>query len=121
MAIYKGREVIILGTTGGEDVSPMYTIQHQDGQRESVKLNQLQFTEQEVKDAKDNSQMQLENVQVINNKDLQDLRDSQDREKIEKAQSTQSSKPVEVNKIMVNPDDIRDKSTITPQMKMAKK
>ena len=120
MAVYKGREVSVLGKTGGEDTSPLYTIIDKDGNREDVKLNQIQFTEKELKDAKDGAQWHLDGAQVIKDKDLQELRDSQDREKIEKSQSTQKPGPVEVNKVMVDPSEVKDKSTITPQMKTAK-
>ena len=83
MAIFKGREVQVIGKSDGTDTSPLYTIEHKDGQREMVSLNQIQMTEKEVKESKDGVAYHLDGVQVIKDKDLQDLRDSQDRKKIE--------------------------------------
>lgn len=120
MAIYKGREVIVLGRSDGADVSPMYDILDQWSQRSSVKLNELQFTDEEVKTFKGKSVNHLDNVKVIPQKELQELRDGQDREKIEKNQKTQKTSPVEVKKVMVDPSEVKDKSTITPQMQKAK-
>ncbi len=116
MAVYKGREVSVLGKQGGEDTSPLYTIIDKSGNREDVQLNQIQFTEKELKDAKDGAQWHLDGAQVIADKDLQELRDGQDRAKIEKTQGTQKPGPVEVSKVMVDPSEVKDKSTITPQM-----
>lgn len=109
MAIYKGREVEVVGRADGADVSPLYTIQHKDGNREQVKMNQLQFTEEEVKNAKEGSALHLEGANVIKNDELQKLRDSQDREKIEKSQKTQPTEPVEVKKVMVDPKEVQEK------------
>lgn len=116
MAIYKGREVMVVGKTDGSDTAPLYTIQHKDGNRENVRMNQLQFTEEEVKNAKDSSVLHLEGANVIKNDELQKIRDSQNKEKIEKEQAKQSTGPVEVSKVMVDPSEVQDKSTITPQM-----
>lgn len=121
MAVYKGREVELLGKVGGADTSPLYTIQHRGGGREDIPLNQLQLTEEEVKNAEKDASWHLGGVNVIKDKDLQELRDSQDKEKIEERQGKQSPKPVEVNKVMVDPAEVHDKSTITPQMKTEKK
>lgn len=116
MAIYKGREVQLLGRSDGADASPMYDILDQWNQRSSVKLNEIQFTSKEVEDMKKQNYDHLDNVSKIEDKDLQELKDGQDRTKIEQRQGKQSTAPVEVSKIMVNPDEVKDKSTITPQM-----
>jgi hypothetical protein len=116
MAVYKGREVTILGKQGGEDTSPLYTIMHKDGQREDVKMNQIQMTDKEIKDAKDGAAWHLDGAQVIKEADLNDLRSKTSKEEIEKHQKTQKPGPVEVSKVMVDPAEVQDKSTITPQM-----
>lgn len=116
MAVYKGREVEILGKQGGEDTSPLYTILHKDGTREDVRMNQLQLTEKEIKDAKDGAAWHLNGAQVIKDSDLKDLREKTSKEEIEKHQKTQRPGPVEVSKVMVDPAEVQDKSTITPQM-----
>lgn len=83
MAIYKGREVTLLGPSTGEDVSPMYDIQEQSGQRASVKFSTLQLTEKEKTDLDKQGALHVKNANVIKDKDLQDLRDSQNPKKIE--------------------------------------
>ena len=99
MAIYKGREVQLLGRSDGADVAPMYDILDQWNQRSSVKLNELQFTSKEVEDMKKMNYDHLNGVK-----------------KIEERQKTQSTQPVEVKRVMVDPNEVADKSTITPQM-----
>jgi hypothetical protein len=112
MAVYKGREVQLLGKTNGEDTAPLYTIQHRDGNREDVKLNQIQLTEDEVKVAEKSSTQHLMTAPRIKNEDLQKLRDSQDRTKIEKQQGTQKTEPVEVSKVLVDPTEVTSKTTV---------
>ena len=116
MAIYKGREVQLLGRSDGADVSPMYDILDQWNQRSSVKLNEIEFTGKEVEDMKKQNYDHLNSVRKIEDKNLQELRDGQDRKKIEQRQSKQSTAPVEVKRVMVDPSEVQDKSTITPQM-----
>jgi hypothetical protein len=109
MAIYKGREVQLLGRSDGADVSPMYDILDQWNQRSSVPLNQLQFTSKEVSDMKQQNYDHLDGVQKISDKDLQELKDGQDKAKIEKVQGTQKTEPVEVSKVMVDPTEVQSK------------
>jgi len=116
MAIYKGREVHVLGRTNGEDTSPLYDILDQWNQRSSVKLNELQFTEDEVKQQREKAVNHLDYANVIKQDELQELRDSQDKKKIEAQQKRIGPGPVEVSKVMVDPAEVQDKSTITPQM-----
>lgn len=117
MAIYKGREVQLLGRSDGADVSPMYDVIDQWSQRSSIPLNQLQFTSKEIEDMKKMNYDHLDGVNKIEDKDLQELKDGQDKSKIEQRQKTQKPGPVEVSKVMVDPNEVQDKSTITPQMK----
>lgn len=122
MAVYKGREVIVLGKSDGEDTSPLYTIQHMNGEREMVQLNKLQMTDQELKEQGQIVQNHLQSAQKIDDKDLKALRDSQDRSKIEAEQAKNPRQGfVEADKVYVDADQVKDKSTITPQMKSAKK
>lgn len=118
MAVHKGRIVTLLGRSSGEDTSPMYDIYDQWGERSSVKLSELQLTEDELKDAREQSVNHLDYANKIEQKDLQELRDSQDKAKIEERQRKhpQYGQPVEVSKVMVDPAEVADKSTITPQM-----
>ncbi len=117
MAIYKGREVQLLGRSDGADVSPMYDILDQWNQRSSVPMNHLQFTGKEIDDMGKQNVDHLKFVNKIEDKDYQELKDSQDKAKIEQHQKTQKPGPVEVSKVMVDPSEVQDKSTITPQMK----
>lgn len=117
MAIYKGREVQLLGRSDGADASPMYDILDQWNQRSSVKLNELEFTGKEIEDMKKMNYDHLDGVRKIEDKDLKELKDGQDKAKIEENQKTQKPGPVEVSKVMVDPSEVQDKSTITPQMK----
>lgn len=95
MAIYKGREVQLLGRSDGADVSPMYDILDQWNQRSSVKLNELQFTSKEVEDMKKQNYDHLSGVRKIEDKDLQELKDGQDKKKIEEKQGKQKPSSVE--------------------------
>ena len=116
MAIYKGREVQVLGPSSGEDVSKMYDVLDQWNQRSSVKVSELQFTGKEIEDLKKQNVEQFTSYSKIEDKDLQELRDGQDKKKIEESQKKQSTQPVEVKRVMVDPSEVSDKSTITPQM-----
>ena len=116
MAIYKGREVQLLGRSDGADVAPMYDVLDQWNQRSSVKLNELQFTSKEVEDMKKMNYDHLNGVKKIEDTDLQELKDGQDKKKIEERQGKQKTAPVEVKRVMVDPNEVADKSTITPQM-----
>lgn len=115
MAVYKGREVAILGPSGGSDV-PMYDVLDQWGERSSVMLSELYLTGKEIEDQK-KAVLPVATANKIEDKDLQELRDSQDKAKIEAKQGTVKPGPVEVTKILVDPSEVQDKSTITPQMK----
>ena len=116
MAIYKGREVQVLGPSSGEDVSKMYDILDQWNQRSSVKVSEIQFTGKEIEDLKKQNADQFSGYSKIEDKDLQELKDSQDKKKIEERQKTAKTSPVQVSKVMVDPAEVQDKSTITPQM-----
>jgi hypothetical protein len=88
MAILRNREVIILGRADGGDVSPTYTVQYPDLERENVTLRELQLTSDEYTEmTKQNGESNMGNVRKIEDKDLQALRDGQDAKKIEDAQS----------------------------------
>lgn len=116
MAVYKGREVQILGRADGADTAPLYRIVHPNGNTEQVRFTELQLTSNEIKEQEKIYGEHLRGANKIEDKDLQQLRDSQDREKIEQNQKTRSTSPVEVNKVMVDPSEVQEKSVITPQM-----
>lgn len=108
MAVFKGREVSVLGKTNGEDTSPLYTIVEKNGQRADVPMNQLQFTDAELKDLEKGAAWHLDGAKVIEAKDLQDLRDKQDKAKIEKEQEKNpQSNVVEANKVYVDADSVK--------------
>ena len=92
MAVYKGREVHVLGRSDGADMSPMYDILDQWNERSSVKLSELQLTSKEIEDMKKQNVDHLAGVNKIEDKDLQALKDSQDKDKIEAKTSTSESK-----------------------------
>lgn len=117
MAVYKGREVSIVGRADGADISPLYTIQHRDGNQEQVKLSTLQFTEEEVNDMKKQNVSHLEHAPVIKNDELQKLRDSQDKAKIEKEQGKQPTEPVIVKNVLVDPKEVQEKTPATKVVK----
>lgn len=85
MAVYKGREVTILGRADAIDAAPMYRVLDQWGQEEQVPLDKLEVTEDEKKQLTSDNEQSL-TFKVIKDKDLQDLRDSQDADKIKAKQ-----------------------------------
>lgn len=118
MALLRNREVQILSKADGQDESPTYVVLYPDGNRENVKLNTLQVTEAEKKELeKANGELVMANVSVIKDKDLQELRDGQDRAKIEERQGKQSTDPVQVSKVMVDPSEVQNRTTVTPKNK----
>src|SRR4051812_47970503 len=85
MAVYKGREVQILGRADAVDTAPMYRVLDDQGQVEHVSLDRLEVTEDEKKQLTADSEASL-TFKVIKDKDLKDLRDSQDADKIKAKQ-----------------------------------
>lgn len=65
MAIYKGREVQVLGRSDGADVSPMYDILDQWNERSSVKFNELEFSSKEIEDMKKQHVSYFEHAKTI--------------------------------------------------------
>lgn len=112
MALLRNREVELLGKTDGADESPSYTVMYKDGTRENVRLNELQLTEDEHNNIKkQHGERALGNVSIVKDKDLQEIRDGQDRKKIEERQGKQrSNEPVQVNKVMVDPSEVTEKT-----------
>lgn len=117
MAIYKGREVQVLGPSSGEDVSKMYDVLDQWSQRSSVKLSELQFTGKEIEDMKKQHVEQFGSYSKIEDKDLQELRDGQDKAKIEEKQKTVKPDPVPVSKVYVEPAEVSEKSVYKTTVK----
>jgi len=116
MAFYKNREVALLGPVDGASASPTYAILHKDGNREHVALDQVQLTTKEFEDLrKQHGDHGMYGVNKIEDKDAQELRDSMDREKIEKRQGEQKpAEPITVSKVMVDPQEMADKTHVTP-------
>lgn len=107
MALLRNREVTILGKADAADASPVYTVSYPNGNRENVKLNELQLTEAEYKDMlRQNGEVYMHNVQKIEDKDLQELRDSQNPEKIQERQKQEAQKEtVEQKQVKVSPTE----------------
>lgn len=119
MAILRNREVTILGRADGADVSPTYTVQYPDLERENVQLSELRLTEDEYKEmTKQNGETSMTNVKKIDDKELQDLRDSQDPEKI-KANRKQQPEDITVNTIKVPASEVQSQLPQPTQAKPA--
>lgn len=112
MAIYKGREVQLLGRVSGGEESPLYRVMDKNMNVEHVSLSQMQFTAEEKKNLeRDHGAPQASSLQVIEEKDLKELREGQDRKKIEERQkSEQKNKDVPVSNIKVNADEVARKA-----------
>lgn len=116
MALLRNREVSLIGKADGQDESPTYTVMYKDGERENVRLSELQLTEEEHKNlAKQHGELVVSNVSKIDNKTLQEIRDSQDKRKIEERQAkAPSDRPVPVSKVMVDPTEVANKAPSRP-------
>lgn len=112
MALLRNREVVILGRADAEDASPNYTVLYPHGDRENVKLSELQLTKQEAEEMKkSHGENVMTDVKVIEDKDLQEIRDGQDKAKIEARQGKQdTTQPVEVKRVMVDPAEVAEKT-----------
>lgn len=111
MAIYKGREVQLLGRVDGADESPLYRVMDKHQNIEHVRLGDMQFTSQEQKDLEKTHGQLVADLQVIEDKDLKELRDGQDREKIEEKQKNEpKNRDVPVSNIKVNADEVARKA-----------
>lgn len=84
MALLRNREVSILDRVDSADFSPVYIVAYQNGIKEHAKLNELRLTKDEYKNMlRQNGEVYLQGVSVIEPKELQEVRDSQDKSKIE--------------------------------------
>lgn len=111
MAIYKGREVQLLGRLDGVDESPLYRVMDKQQQVEHVRLGDMQLTEDEKKDLQKVHGLAIADVPTISDKDLQELRDGQNREKIEEKQKKNpQNKDVAVSTVKVNADEVARKA-----------
>jgi hypothetical protein len=112
MALLRNREVTILGRSDGESASPNYTVLYPQGDRENVKLSELQLTKQEADEMKKtHGESVMYDVKVIEDKDLQEIRDGQDKKKIEDRQGKEdTTKSVEVKRVMVDPAEVAEKA-----------
>lgn len=105
MALLRNREVTLLNKADAADASPVYTVAYANGNRENVKLNELQLTEAEYKDMlRQNGEVYMHDVQKIEDKDLQEIRDSQDADKINEKQDKDQS-PVVEKQVKISPTE----------------
>lgn len=111
MAIYKGREVSLLGRVSGGEESPLYRVMDKDQNIEHVALDKMQFTADEKKNLERDNGSIASTLQVIEDKDLKELRDGQNRQKIEERQKNQpQNRDVPVSNIKVNADEVARKA-----------
>jgi hypothetical protein len=89
MALLRNRKVTILGVTGGEDPSQLFTVAYPDGNLEHVPLFELTLEDSEHKEfTRLNGERLSSLINKISSKEYQAILDSQDPEKI-KAKETQ--------------------------------
>lgn len=105
MALLRNREVTLLTKADAADASPVYTVAYANGNRENVKLNELQLSEAEYKEMlRQNGEVYMLDVQKIEDKDLQEIRDSQDAKKI-----AEREKEVDTPTVPVEPPALKVK------------
>lgn len=97
MAILRNREVTYLGKVSGHDSSAPVRVEDAQGNIEIVKLSELRFTEDEIKDMQKYEENQLAGLAKIDNKELKELRDSQDPAKAEQVAKRQREEADQVN------------------------
>lgn len=111
MAIYKGREVHLLGRLAGGEESPLYRVMDKHQNVEHVPLSNMQFTAEEKKNLEKTHGLIASGLTVIEDKELKELRDGQDRSKIEERQKNESkNKDVAVSTVKVNADEVLRKA-----------
>lgn len=74
MAIYKNREVTVIGPMPMASTVESITVSYQDGTHESVRLDQVKFTDQEKKDLVKAFPSKYDNVNTISDEDLKAVR-----------------------------------------------
>lgn len=74
MAIYKNREVTIVGPNTQANSPETITVQYKDGTHENVKLSDVRFTEDEKKDLQKRYPSKYDDVQTIKQEDLEAVR-----------------------------------------------
>ena len=91
MAIYKGREVQVIGEVSKGYTTPETVQIFFDNTYENVKIGDLKVTEDEKKTLQKAQADKFENITVVSDKEVQELRDSQDPEKIAKLNEKQNA------------------------------
>lgn len=91
MAIYKGREVQVIGEVSKGFTTPETVQIFSDNQYEMVKVSELKVTEAEKKQLQKAQTDKFENISTVSDKELQELRDSQDEDKIKALQDKQNT------------------------------
>lgn len=74
MAIYKNREVTVVGPNPQANTPTSINIQYQDGSHENVGLSQVKFTEDEKKALIKNHPSKFDNVDTVKDEDLKAVR-----------------------------------------------
>lgn len=102
MAIYKNREVTIVGPNSQINTPDTMTVQYKDGTNENVALAGIRFTEDEKKSLLKNYPSKYDNVETIKDNDVEAVRvgvaPSFDTEAREKAhQDVQRQKQTELH------------------------
>lgn len=74
MAIYKNREVTVIGPNSMANTPETINVQYKDGSNENVAIALVLFTEDEKKQLTKQYSSMFENVKVANDKDLEAVR-----------------------------------------------
>ena|ERR1700753_825375 len=116
MALLRNREVQLVGATGGEDVSQMFTVRYPDGSTEATQLKHLKLSKKERDDfAKSTGDRYADQVGTIEDKDYQDIVDSQDPEKIKAKQDKNTKQVMPTPVVNVAPGDTTPVQPVTVQ------
>lgn len=119
MAIYNGREVQILNVIpqqGNLPTAEDVQIADKQGINYTVKLSQLQLTEDEKKKLQEQHKERYNDLNTVSDKDLQNLRDSQDEKKIQEKQAEDAKKqPLPQPVVIVSPTQADSQAQIKKQ------
>lgn len=74
MAIYKNREVGVIGPNAQATSVETINIRHKDGTHENVRLGEVKFTEDEKKSLQKKHPSKYDDVQTTDDKDLEAVR-----------------------------------------------
>lgn len=107
MVIYKNREYSLVGRTDPAAPAPEWTIVDKDGNRELVRIQDVQLTQQEYDNIKKtDGERMLTQATVIKDADLKKLQDDQNPDVVAKRNANRTADPIRVNTVMVDPAEV---------------